>query len=81
MDLYTPRKNERVFLNNQDVSEVCIGYNESISGALIYIFLPLGKKLKTTQGTHYRTWVYGELRVEKPDEAYMEHMIAKSNDP
>jgi len=69
MGLYTPRTTERVYLNSQDITEVCIGFNEAISGALIYIFLPLGKRLKTTRGTHYRTWIYGNLRIEKPDEA------------
>ena len=60
--VYTPRINERVFLNGQDISEVTIGFTQD--AALIYIFLPLGKRLKTTQGDDYRTWVYGELRIE-----------------
>lgn len=62
--MYTPRTDERVFLNNIDISEVTVGYNESNGGALIYIFLPLGKRLKTTQGSDYRCWVYGNLRIE-----------------
>ena len=64
MSLYTPHTNERVYLNGIDITEVTIGYSIPKSGALIYIFLPLGKRLKTTQGSDYRTWVYGELRIE-----------------
>jgi len=66
--LYTPRTNERIFLNNVDISEITIGYSIRNNGALIYIFLPSGKRLKTTKGRDYRTFVYGELRVEKEDE-------------
>ncbi len=62
--MYIPRTNERVYLNGIDITEVCVGYNEVNGGALIYIFLPLGKRLKTTQGDDYRCWVYGELRIE-----------------
>ncbi len=64
MGLYTERTTEKVYLNGQDVSEITVGYNLSNGGALIYIFLPLGRRLKTTQGDDYRCWVYGELRIE-----------------
>jgi len=65
--LYTPRTTERVYLNDIDITEICIGYSIRNNGALIYIFLPSGKRLKTTKGRDYRTFVYGELRVEKGD--------------
>jgi len=61
MGLYTPRTTERIFLNGIDITEITVGYNESSSGVLIFIFLPEGRRLKTTQGTDYRTWVYGRL--------------------
>ena len=63
MGLYTERTTERIFLNGQDVTEICIGYTNS--GVLIYIFLPEGRRLKTTQGSDYRTFVYGKLRIVK----------------
>jgi len=66
--LYTPRTTERVYLNNVDISEITIGYSIRNNGALIYIFLPSGKRLKTTKGKDYRTFVYGVLRIEKEAE-------------
>jgi len=62
-------------LNDVDITEVCIGYSERNNGALIYIFLPSGKRLKTTKGRDYRTFVYGELRVEKDKDGRTEEGI------
>ena len=66
MGLFTPRTTERIYFNGIDISEIVVGYNEVSQGVLIFIFLPEGRRLKTTQGTDYRTWVYGRLRIERP---------------
>lgn len=65
MSLYTPLTTERIFLNGIDITEITIGYSEANSGVLIFVFLPEGRRLKTTQGTDYQTWVYGKLRIVK----------------
>ncbi len=58
-----PRANERVFLNDQDISEIVVSYIPD-RGALVFIFMPNGKRLKTTAGDDYRCFVYGRLEIK-----------------
>ena len=66
--LYTPRTTEHVYLNNVDITDDCIGYSIPNSGALIYIYLRDGRHVRAAERKHYRVFVYGKLRIVKPDE-------------